>query len=83
MGKNKQHGLIPPKTAEQLMDMYYLQARSHLLETAAILDRIERADGGGKAMEDQRIQKLFEICKILTQGKANRAEQFLNLLSVS
>ena len=82
MGKIKQSGLIPPKTAEQLMDMYYLQARSHLLETAAIFDRIERADGGGKAMEDQRIKTLFKTCEILTQGRANRAEQFLNLLSV-
>jgi len=77
------NGLTPPKTAEQLLDMYYLEARSHLLETAAILDRIERAEGGQTAMEDQRIKTLIKAVKILTQGRENRAEQFLNGLSVS
>ena len=83
MGTNKQQGLVPPKTAEQLLDMYYLEARSHLLETAAILDRIERAPNGDRALEDQRIKDLFKICEMLTQEKSNRAEQFLKMLSIS
>lgn len=76
-------GLKAPKKAEQLLDMYYLEARSHLLETAAILDRIERADGGSSVMEDPKIKTLFKTCEILTQGRSNRAEQFLKLLSIS
>jgi len=57
MGKK---GVKPPKTAEELLDIYYLEARSYLVETAAILDRIERADGGDKIKDDKRIQNIFK-----------------------
>ncbi len=83
MTASKQPGLAPPKTAEQILNIYYLEARFHLLETAAILDRIQRAEGGDNALEDPRIQTLLKTCNILTQGRTNRAEQFLNLLSLS
>ena len=74
-------GLGSPKTASELLDMYFLQARSQVLETAAILDRIERAEGGAEALDDSRLQKLREACDILKNGKHNRAEQFLLLFS--
>jgi hypothetical protein len=76
-------GLTPPKTAMEILDMYYLEARSHLLETAAILDRIERAVDGDKAIKDLRIKKLYELCEMLTKEKTNRAERFLEMLSIS
>lgn len=82
MEKTGKTGLRPSKTASEFIDMYYLEARSHLLETAAILDRIERASGGQKAMEDPRIKRLFTICDMLTKEKRLRAEKFLTLLSV-
>ena len=78
MGKK---GIKPPKTAQELLEMYYLEARSYLVETAAILDRIERADGGDKIMADKRIQELFKACGLLMEGSKNRTEQFLTLLS--
>ena len=43
-----------------MLDMYFLDLRCHLLEAAAGLDRIERAEGGGKVFEDPRILKLEE-----------------------
>ncbi|MBW2741070.1 MAG: hypothetical protein JRE64_20000 [Deltaproteobacteria bacterium] len=73
--------LRSPKTAEELLDMYFLDARSQMLETAAILDRIERAEGGAKAMDDNRLKKLRDVCDILKNGRSNRAEQFLMLFS--
>lgn len=73
--------LRSPKTAEELLDMYFLDARSQMLETAAILDRIERADGGAEAMNDHRLKKLRGVCDILKNGRNNRAEQFLMLFS--
>ena len=79
----KKKGLIPSRTGKEMLDMYYLEARSHLLETAAIFDRIERASDGSSAIKDVRIKKLFKICEMLTQEKSNRAEQFLEMLSVS
>ena len=82
MQNKKRRGIIPTKTGRELLNMYYLEARSHLLETAAILDRIERAPGGREAMEDPRMKSLLNTCEILTKEKANRAEQFLMALSV-
>ena len=73
--------LRSPKTADELLDMYFLDARSQMLEIAAILDRIERAEGGDKAMDDSRLKKLRDVCDILKNGSGNRAEQFLMLFS--
>ena len=75
--------LRSPKTAEELLDMYFLDARSQMLETAAILDRIERAEGGAEVMNDLRLKKLRDVCDILKNGSGNRAEQFLMLFSKS
>lgn len=82
MKDDEYKGVTPQKTAEELLGMYYLQARSYLLETAAILDRIERASGGEAAMDDPRIERLFNLCRMLPRQKKNRAETFLNMLSV-
>ena len=79
--ESSEKSIPSPKTAAELLTMYYHDARSHLLETAAILDRIERAEGGEKAMRDNRIKQLKDACNILTNASANRAEQFLLLLS--
>lgn len=75
-------GLTPPKSGQALMDMYYLEARSHLLETAAILDRIERASEGAEALEAQKMQDLYKACEILPRRGETRAEKMLNLLSL-
>jgi len=74
-------GLNPPKSGQALMEMYYLEARSHLLETAAILDRIERAPEGGEALEAQKIQDLYQACELLPRRDGPRAEKMLRLLS--
>ena len=78
MNSNKKRGLPSPKNQAELLDMYYLEARSHLVETAAIFDRIQRASDGGKAMyDDPRIQTLCRAAEIIIKGDANRVEQFL------
>lgn len=80
-------GLAPGKTGTQILDMYYLEARSHLLETAAILDRIQRAaeqsGPSGEVMKDPRIQRLFQMCEILSRPETDRARDVLAMLSVS
>ena len=70
-----------PKSATQLLDMYFLDIRSALLETAAAFDRIERAEGGAEIFQDPRFYNLREACDIIKNGKVNRAEQFLTLFS--
>lgn len=73
--------LVSPKPARDLLDMYYLQMRSALLETAAAFDRIERARGGREISEDKRYKDLMEVCSIITGGSKDRAEKILSLLS--
>ncbi len=82
MNQNQvQSGLQSPKTAQELLDMYFLDIRSALLEAAAALDRIERAQTEGGPIKDSRLDKLFEACDIIRQEKNNRAERFLTLFS--
>jgi len=73
--------LRSPKSAGELLDMYFLDMRSALLETAAALDRLERADGGEAILEDPRLKDLLSACDILKNGRGNRTEQFLVLFS--
>ncbi len=70
-----------PKTAPQLLDMYYLDLRCHLLEAAATLDRIDRADSADRAKTDPRRQKLEAALAILAAHAPGRTERFLELFS--
>ncbi len=79
--KKNEASVMSPKTAGELLEMYFLDARSHMLEIAAILDRIERAGGGSDVMEDSSIKQLFDGCNILRDCKGNRAEEFLKLFT--
>jgi len=73
--------LRAPKTAKELLDIYFLDMRSALLETAAAMDRIQRAESGNEIMEDPRMQQLIDSLEILKSRKEGRAEAFLRLLS--
>lgn len=70
-----------PKTAGELLDMYFHETRSHLLETAATFDRIARAPGAGDALQDPRMQKLRQALALLAEPGTDHAEAFLNLFS--
>jgi hypothetical protein len=70
-----------PKSAKELLDMYFFEARSALLETAATLDRIERAKGGERIFLDPRVQKLMEALDLIKRARGNRAERFQILFS--
>ena len=78
---HKKAALGSPKTAEELLEIYFLDMRSALLETAAAMDRIERAENGDSVSKDPRILKLNQAFEILKNGKENRAKQFLVLFS--
>jgi hypothetical protein len=69
------------KTAMELLELYFLDMRSHLLEVAAGLDRIERAEGGAEALKDPRFGQLIRSLEILGQTGTNRAPAFLEHFS--
>jgi hypothetical protein len=67
--------------AKQLLDRHYLEVRAKLLEVAATLDRIDRADEEVPA-DDPRLQQLRDGIEILRQvGGGDRAEQVQQLFS--
>lgn len=82
--KATEKGLKPVKTAAELLDMFYLDARCNLLETAAFLDRLERVGGENTAIStDPRMEKLKKAITILSDDEKKKAERFLNLFSES
>ncbi|MBT3290001.1 MAG: hypothetical protein HN380_21845 [Victivallales bacterium] len=70
--------LDPAKTPEQLLDLYYHDMRSHLLEVAAAFDRIERAG----SCPDPRLAHLRQIAAIAVDDQPDRAPRLLSELSV-
>jgi hypothetical protein len=69
-----------PLSATQLVDEYFIENRNRLLEIAAFLDRIDRADpavGGG----DFRMQVFNEAVTALAGASPNRLTHIQMLLS--
>lgn len=60
-------------TRQQLLDLYFLDARHKLIEVAAFLDRIERAKG----TEDFRLTRFRAALGRLNGRKRNRAKAIL------
>ena len=58
---------------QQVLDLYFLEARSKLIDLAAFLDRADRAEG----KEDFRLGSFRRALKILSQRKPGRARRVL------
>jgi hypothetical protein len=64
-------------TRNRVLDLYFMEARSKLIDLAAFLDRIDRAKGE----DDFRIKALRKALKELDHGKPERAKRVLLSLS--
>lgn len=60
-------------TRQQVLDLYFMDARCKLIELAAFLDRVDR--GSGEA--DFRMSAFKEAMKHLADGEPKRAETVL------
>jgi hypothetical protein len=69
--------LTPPKTAVELLDLYWADMRSHLLEVAGAFDRLERAGG----VDDPRLRALRRVARIAVDDQPDRTRRFLEELS--
>lgn len=58
---------------QQLMDLYFLDARARLIDIAAFLDRIERAEGP----EDFRMAAFRKAVGVLSAGNKQKAREVL------
>ena len=64
-------------TRQQVLDLYFMDARSKLIDLAAFLDRMDRASGEA----DFRIQAFQDALKELEASGPHRAAQVLVALS--
>jgi len=62
---------------QQLLDLYFLDARAKLIDLAAFLDRLERADGEA----DFRLPAFTKALEQLKRSDDQRAEHVLLSLS--
>lgn len=60
-------------TRQQVLDLYFLDARHKLIELAAFLDRVERADG----KDDFRLEAFRAALSKLNGKKKNKAKEVL------
>ena len=73
-------GSASPLSATQLVDEYFIENRNRILEIAAFLDRIDRADPS-VAASDFRMQVLQEAVVALSGAAPNRLTHIQMLLS--
>jgi hypothetical protein len=60
-------------TRQQVLDLYFMDARSKLIDLAAFIDRVERADGS----EDFRMAAFRDAISELSKPGTGRAEKVL------
>ena len=60
-------------TRQQVLDLYFMDARCKLIELAAFLDRVERTSGG----DDFRLEAFRQAMGELSKANPDRARQVL------
>ena len=73
---------VTPLPAGQALDRYFLEARSKLLDLAAILDRIGRGSGAAGVDEDPRLAKVRQALEVLHDQSGGRAERIQQIFSI-
>ncbi len=66
-----------PLNRQQVLDLYFMDARAKLIDLAAFLDRVDRAEGEA----DFRLAAFRQALKELDGGNAERAKNVLLSLS--
>ena len=64
-------------TRQNVLDLYFMDARARLIDLAAFLDRLDRAEGA----DDFRIDALRRAFSELNSDSSGRAERVLLALS--
>jgi hypothetical protein len=69
-----------PLDAPEVLNREFLEVRAKILEIAAALDRIDRADGA--VGDDSRLARIYRGLDILRSDKPERAEQIQLIFSL-
>jgi hypothetical protein len=73
---------LTPLPAEKALDAYFLEARSKLLDLAAILDRIDRGRDAEAAADDPRMERIRQALDVIADADGDRAEQVQMIFSL-
>jgi hypothetical protein len=60
-------------TRQQILDLYFMEARFKLIELAAFIDRVERSEGD----EDFRMKAFRQALTELSKGNQEKVKQVL------
>jgi len=71
-----------PLPAGQALDAYFLEARSKLLDLAAILDRVGRGLEAAEVDHDPRLDKIRRALEVLHDRSGGRAERIQQIFSL-
>ena len=71
---------MTPLPAARALDMFFLDARSRLLDLAATLDRLDRGDGSAAA--DPRLERIRKALLTLLETEPGRAERVQQIFSL-
>jgi hypothetical protein len=74
---------LQPMPATQALDTYYLEARSKLLDLAAIIDRVRRGGGAEAVACDARWGRINRALELLQSAEPDRAAAVQQLFSLS
>lgn len=72
---------MTPIPASKALDAYFLEARSRLLDVAAILDRIDRGSYCDSLDDDPRLELLGLAIEALATTEGGRAEAIQRIFS--
>ena len=73
---------MTPLPALRVLDQFYLEARSKLLDLAAILDRLDRGEETTAAAADPRVERIRQALLTLLEQGTGRAERVQRLFSL-
>lgn len=73
---------MTPLPADRVLEQFFHECRSKLLDVAAILDRMGRGDSAEAIANDPRAAKLRQAVQVLLGDAPNKAELLQQLFSL-
>ena len=74
---------MTPLPADRVLDQFFHECRSKLLDVAAVFDRLGRGAGADGATADPRAVKLRQAVEVLLGAAPNKAELLQQLFSLT
>ena len=73
---------MTPLSADVALDAYFHDARSKLLDVAAVLDRVSRGTGAESMADDPRMARLRQALEAILAEPTGRAERVQQIFSL-